>query len=146
MRKPDYLHDGSFAVAVLGRSGPERRDSIANGGHSIDTPERDLAHNNPSEWQTVIRSASVRSIRLEEWFAECILWGHKALENAVEVDPKRRGGIPVLKGTRFTVGQTLAELAESAGVQEVAERFDLDEETIRELLAGLALLVERPCR
>ena len=146
MRKPDYLHDGSFAVAVLGRSGPERRDIIANGGHSIDTPERDLVHNNSSEWETVIKSANVRSIRLEEWFAECIAWGHKALENAVEVDPKRRGGIPVLKGTRFTVGQTLAELAESAGVPEVAERFDLDEETIRELLAGLALLVERPCR
>ena len=146
MRKPDYLYDISFAVAVLGRSGSERRDTIANGGHSIDRPERDLAHNNASEWQTVIKSASLRSIRLEEWFAECIAWGHKALENAVEVDPKRRNGIPVLKGTRFTVGQTLAELAESAGVPEVAQRFDLDEETIRELLAGLALLVERPCR
>ncbi len=146
MRKPDYFHDGSFAVAVLDRSGPERRDIIANDGRSIDTLERDLAHNNPSEWETIIKSASVRSIRLEEWFAECISWGHKALENAVEVDPTRRGGIPVLKGTRFTVGQTLAELAESAGVPEVAERFDLDEETIRELLAGLALLVERPCR
>jgi uncharacterized protein (DUF433 family) len=150
MQKPDYLPDEQFAIAVLGRSGPERRGIVVSSGHTVDPdehdPERDLAHHAPSEWQTVIKSASERSVRLEEWFAECISWGHKALENAVDVDSKRRGGIPVLKGTRFTVGQTLAELSESAGVPEVAERFDLDEATIRELLAGLALLAERPCR
>jgi uncharacterized protein (DUF433 family) len=76
---------------------------------------------------------------------KCVIWSHEALQKAVEIDPRRRGGIPVLKGTRFTVGQTLAELAESAGVSEIAERCDLDEMTIRELLCGLALLAERPC-
>jgi uncharacterized protein (DUF433 family) len=67
-------------------------------------------------------------------------WNQQSLQNSVETDSARRGGIPVLKGTRFTVGQTLAELAESSGVAEIAERCDLNETTIRELLYGLASL------
>lgn len=144
MQKPEYLHDRDFAVAVLGGNGAERRHA-ANGDPHAYVVEYDLIH--PSrDWQTVIKSANIQAVRLDEWFSECVLWGHLALRDVVEVDPNRRGGIPVLKGTRFTVGQTLAELADSAGVQEVGERFDLNEETIRELLLGLALVFERPYR
>ena len=138
MNKPEYLHNESLARAVL-----------AYGHEKISDDDLDRAAELSSvgePWQMVIKSAGARSVRLEQWFSECVLWGHEALQNTVDIDPDRRGGIPVLKGTRFTVGQTLAELAESAGVPEVADRFDLDEDTIRELLFGLALLVERPCR
>jgi uncharacterized protein (DUF433 family) len=143
MQKPEYLHDGDFAIAVIARNGGERRHP--GPGEAI-SHLQDPIHETPPYWRTVIKSASMQAVRLESWFAECALWGHEVLQNAVEIDPKRRGGIPVLRGTRFTVGQTLAELADSSGVTEVAGRFDLDEEPIRELLAGLALLVERPCR
>jgi uncharacterized protein (DUF433 family) len=142
MQKPEYLNDNEFSVGLLRRDNAALHDDLETRAEQ----RHDLMHQSPRAWQTVIKSANVQALRLEQWFAECAIWGHEALQNAVEVDPRRRGGIPVLKGTRFTVGQTLAELAESAGVPEVAERFDLDETTIRELLMGLALLVDRPCR
>lgn|SRR6266404_93190 len=152
MNKPDYFHYHSIN---LSDNGPEHGRNLAGavstttnvtmvGGLERDTQIDQELHWAEPGWRTLIKSVSVRSFRLEQWFSECVLWGDKALQNAVEIDPKRRGGIPVLKGTRFTVGQTLAELADSAGVPEVANRFDLNEETIRELLYGLALLAERP--
>jgi hypothetical protein len=49
-----------------------------------------------------------------------------------------------LKGTGFTVAQALAELADGSGVVELAQRFDLDPETIKEMLNGLSLMLQRP--
>lgn len=153
MNKPDYFdldinfsvdgpeHAGNLAGAVA----TTRNATMVSGlttAYAMSGQEPHWAE--PGSWRTLIKAASVRSFRLEQWFSECVLWGDKALQNAVEIDPKRRGGIPVLKGTRFTVGQTLAELADSSGVPEIANRFDLKEETVRELLYGLALLAERP--
>jgi len=154
MNKPDYFdvdihlsgNGSEHGGNNLGGAAPATRNAIAmvSGlATGYAQSEREPHWAEPG-WRTLIKSASLRSFRLEQWFSECVLWGDKALQNAVEIDPKRRGGIPVLKGTRFTVGQTLAELADSAGVPEVANRFDLNEETIRELLYGLALLAERP--
>jgi uncharacterized protein (DUF433 family) len=155
MNKPEYFHLHFHNLNLSGNS-PEQGGNLAGAVPTTRnvTMAGDLAsgytqieqepHWAEPGWRTLIKSASVRSFRLEQWFSECVQWGDKALQNAVEIDPKRRGGIPVLKGTRFTVGQTLAELADSAGVPEVANRFDLNEETIRELLYGLALLAERP--
>jgi len=62
----------------------------------------------------------------------------------VVVDPDRRGGVPVLTGTGFTVSQTLVELADSSGVVEVADEFDLDADVIRKMLNGLSLLLGKP--
>jgi|SRR5271166_2970459 len=151
MKKPDYFH---FHFGLSGDS-PEQAANFAGAvttGNvrtvgdlaSVYTLMEQEPHWPERGWRMLIKSASVRSFRLEQWFSECVQWGDKALQNSVEIDPKRRGGIPVLKGTRFTVGQALAELADSTGVPEVANRFDLNEETIRELLYGLALLAERP--
>lgn len=150
MNKPDYFHfylsgnspehAGNFAGAVPTRGNATTVGALERGYPQIE----EEPHWAEPGWRMLIKSASVRSFRLEQWFSECVQWGDKALQNSVEIDPKRRGGIPVLKGTRFTVSQTLAELADSTGVPEVANRFDLNQETIRELLYGLALLAERP--
>jgi uncharacterized protein (DUF433 family) len=150
MNKPDYFHTNLDLPVATTRS----VTTVGDLASSYTQIGRALASGYPrmeqephwaeGAWRTLIKSASIRSFRREQWFSECVLWGDEALQKAVEIDPKRRGGIPVLKGTRFTVGQTLAELADSAGVAEVANRFDLDEATIRELLYGLALLAERP--
>jgi uncharacterized protein (DUF433 family) len=151
MNKPEYLHAESLVTAVLA-------------GHTAGVP--DLTPGDPhepegsgdiltgemvarrrgeiSDWLPFLKSVGARSAELQEWYSECVLWGNEALQNSVEIDPNRRGGVPVLKGTRFTVGQTLAELADSAGVPEVAKRFDLDEEVVREFLYGLALLADKP--
>jgi len=145
MNKLDYFHpDREPAV-----SAPSTVNLLMTEGGST---EIEIEHEHEHEphwdsetaWRIVIKSASARNVRLESWFTECAKWADEALQKSVEIDPKRRGGVPVLKGTRFTVGQTLAELADSTGVPEVAERFDLDEETIRGLLYGLSLLAEKP--
>jgi uncharacterized protein (DUF433 family) len=70
--------------------------------------------------------------------------GYRVLHDVVQIDPRRAGGVPVLMGTRFTVAQTLAELAQTGGVQEVADNYDLDPRTIREMLTGLSLILMRP--
>src|SRR5216683_547775 len=101
MDKPDYLEPaGSLSGAV--RAGA-LTDADSTNGSIVKGAEE-------TAWVSLIRSASVRSLSLEDWFAECVMWGHEVLKNSVEIDPKRRGGIPVLRGTRFTVGQALAEL------------------------------------
>jgi uncharacterized protein (DUF433 family) len=143
MMKPEYFHTGSLAVAVLASNNTLVRET-PNGDVHAEVEHYEPAEHASGDWLTFVKSVSIRNVRLEQWFAECALWGHEALQNSVEIDPNRRGGVPVLKGTRFTVAQTLAELADSSGVPEIANEFDLDEETIRQLLYGLALLAEKP--
>jgi uncharacterized protein (DUF433 family) len=160
MHKPNYLDAESLANAVLARhSSAAQHHPVLSSRHGPYLLDADgTAANDPGDsdddaeicvedsgpWLPLLHSVSARSAQIQQWYSECVLWGHEALQNAVEIDPNRRGGIPVLKGTRFTVGQALAELADSAGVPEVAERFDLDEEQIRDLLYGLALLADKP--
>lgn len=92
----------------------------------------------------------IRSVRAHqplggvEWCIECYLHGIRTLESVIEIDPGKRGGIPVLVGTRFTVAQVLAELAETQGVEEVAATYRLDAEAIRGLLDGMSLLMQKP--
>jgi uncharacterized protein (DUF433 family) len=141
MNKLDYFHPDREPAG----SGPLAANPLMTEGDSTEIAHEHEPHwDSETAWRIVIKSASARSARSESWFAECAKWADEALQKSVEIDPKRRGGVPVLKGTRFTVGQTLAELADSTGVPEVAERFDLDEETIREMLYGLSLLAEKP--
>jgi uncharacterized protein (DUF433 family) len=83
-------------------------------------------------------------LHISEWYLQCQHFGLKYLSDAVEVDASRRGGLPVLKGSNFTVAQTLAELAEShGGIGEVATDFGLDEEVIRRMLTGFSLMMQR---
>jgi len=84
------------------------------------------------------------NVRAVEWYIECALAGRRLIRDSVVVDPDRRGGIPVLTGTGFTVSQTLVELADSSGVVEVADEFDLDADVIRKMLNGLSLLLGKP--
>jgi uncharacterized protein (DUF433 family) len=66
------------------------------------------------------------------------------LRNSVEIDPQKRGGVPVLKGTRITVARVIAELADDLSVSEIADDLDLDEMQIRCFLAGMAIHLDRP--
>lgn len=96
------------------------------------------------DWTRPAVVLSARQQRLQEWYFECTIFGYQTLHTAVDVDPRRRGGVPVLKGTRFTVAQTLAELAHSDAVEELAQNFELDVRVIREMLNGLSLILSRP--
>lgn len=86
------------------------------------------------------------SLATAEWYAECAVAGAALMHDCVDVKLHVKGGRPVLKGTGFTVASTLAELAETNGVDEVADNFNLKAQTIRDLLNGLSLLFERSFR
>ena|ERR1700733_10220976 len=66
------------------------------------------------------------------------------LKDSVETDIDRLGGIPVLAGTRFSVAQILAELADDTTVSKLAKNFKLDAEMIRSFLRGIAIELDRP--
>lgn len=76
-------------------------------------------------------------------YIQCQLHGLQTLNDTIEISPILRGGIPVLRGTRFTVSQLLAELANTCGPAEIAENFELDEEQIIAFLNGLALVTHK---
>jgi uncharacterized protein (DUF433 family) len=88
--------------------------------------------------------AKYRPLSPEEWLAERARHAMLMLRDCAEVNPRKRGGVPVLKGTRFTLAQILAEIAEGRSVTELAEDFDLDLEIIKQFLEGLSIYFDRP--
>jgi uncharacterized protein (DUF433 family) len=80
----------------------------------------------------------------EEWYWLCALHGSERLSTCVDIDPDVRGGVPVLRGTRFTVSEALAEIADSDAIEDVSRNFDLELSSLRELLSGLSLLLNHP--
>jgi uncharacterized protein (DUF433 family) len=66
------------------------------------------------------------------------------LQDSVEVNAAKRGGVPVFKGTRVPVALVLAELANNTPMSEIAEDLELSEDLIRSFLQGLAIHFDRP--
>lgn len=79
-----------------------------------------------------------------EWLAERLTHAGSMLPTCIEVNPNKRGGIPVIKGTRFTAAQALAEIADGRSVAELCEDFELDEESVKNLLRALSIYLDRP--
>lgn len=73
-------------------------------------------------------SARLRAMAAEHTGDQCatLLNAADDLEGAagIERDPLRRGGLPVIAGTRFTIAQLIAELADGPGPRDFVERFD----------------------
>lgn len=65
-----------------------------------------------NDWSSQLKPSMSRAL---EWYFQCNLIGYETLRKVAEINPRRRGGVPVLKGTRFTCSQALAELADSSG-------------------------------
>ncbi|HLQ43163.1 MAG TPA: DUF433 domain-containing protein [Planctomycetaceae bacterium] len=83
------------------------------------------------------------SSRPEQWLAERTEHAARELRECVEFDPGKRCGVPVLKGTRMSVAQLLAELGEGRSTVEVAEDFDLDAALVKRFVCGLAVCLDR---
>jgi len=80
----------------------------------------------------------------EEWFFQCQAYGMSELSSVVDVDPERCAGVPVLAGTRFTVSQVFAELADGRSINDLADNFDIDFMVFESLLNGMSLIFNRP--
>ncbi len=81
--------------------------------------------------------------RAEQWLIERMQLASRELADCIELNPAKCGGVPVLKGTRISVAQILAEMGEGQSAAEVAQDFDLDVELIKRLVKGLAVYLDR---
>ena len=93
-----------------------------------------------SESAIVHEGSSSRSLILADRVRKAVL----ALENSVDSRMQVLGGAPVLKGTRFTVGQLFAELAEGENIDALAADCELDREALSTLLHALAVYLSEP--
>ena len=59
-------------------------------------------------------------------------WSECAL---VEVNPLKVSGVPILKGTRVQADSIVENYTDGSPVEEIADNFDIPEQTIRELLS-----------
>lgn len=66
------------------------------------------------------------------------------LKGAVEIDPARVDGVPVIVGTRIAAGRILAEMADGWSLTRVSREYDIEKEKIALLLRGLAAYLEKP--
>lgn len=65
-------------------------------------------------------------------------------EEHVWCDPERLGGMPCVRGTRFSVTQLLAELADSHATVEIEDNFGLPKGRIGEIVHVLSSLAKSP--
>jgi uncharacterized protein (DUF433 family) len=86
----------------------------------------------------------VETIPAELEFARRAREAMVALQECVEVSPEVLGGVPVLRGTRFSVPQLFAELADSSGLAELADDFELDPALLQRFLHALAVYLDKP--
>jgi uncharacterized protein (DUF433 family) len=66
------------------------------------------------------------------------------MHESVEIDPTKRGGVPVIRGTRFPVSRFLADLAEHGAVKEIADDYDISVIPMKEFLVSLSIQLDRP--
>src|SRR5260370_24098627 len=80
----------------------------------------------------------------EEWLAERARYSLLALRDCVEINPEKHGGVPVLRGTRFTVAQLFAEIGDGRSLPEIASDFGIDEGLMRKLMESFSIYLDRP--
>ncbi len=84
------------------------------------------------------------SVGAVQWLTERTQHASRELSDCVELNPQKLGGVPVLKGSRISVGQILAEIGEGRTADQVAADFDLDAALVKRLVQGLAVCLDRP--
>src|SRR4051794_31840617 len=96
-----------------------------------------------SSGMTNIPVGSLLSGRADQWLVERTRQAALQMDECVELNPDKLGGVPVLKGTRISVAQILAEIGEGQSIQAVADDFELDPELVKKLVTGLAIGLDR---
>jgi uncharacterized protein (DUF433 family) len=93
---------------------------------------------------TVSDTLTVPAQPAGQWLTQRTQYATRELSDCVEWNAHKLGGAPVLKGTRISVAQILAELGEGQSAEEVAADFDLDVTLVKKLVQGLAVCLDRP--
>ena len=66
------------------------------------------------------------------------------LREFIDIDPARRTGIPVIKGTRFRVSQLFAQLADGDSISDLEDNLELDRALLQNLLHALSVVIDQP--
>lgn len=96
-----------------------------------------MSNDGPSVVTTPAGSPSTR-------FSERLQKAVESLRDSVESRPQVLGGVPVLTGTRFSVSQLLAELAEGENIDSIADDFEFEREKLSALLHAMAVCLNQP--
>jgi uncharacterized protein (DUF433 family) len=78
------------------------------------------------------------------WLVQRVEYASSELSDCIERNPLKMNGVPVVKGSRISVAQILAEIAEGMSADEVAEDFSLDPSLVKRLVSGLSVCLDRP--
>jgi uncharacterized protein (DUF433 family) len=108
--------------------------------------EYDQVYEKASDLEVLIRVLRDLRFELKHGWSPNIFWRWRhntKPASAIWTHPLRCGGLPCLRGTRFTIAQVLAELADGRRIDELADSFDLDVDMLEALLRELALNYER---
>lgn len=97
-----------------------------------------------NRWLDTIRTWRLLCVSGEERIEERLRLASLALKDCVEINARRLGGVPTLKGSRFSVGQVLSQIADGDSIDDLAENFDLDREQLATLLHAIAAYLSRP--
>lgn len=98
----------------------------------------------PKEWIGTGPLFSAERKSASEWLGEKSRQALLAMQDYVEADSTKLGGVAVLRGTRFSITQLLAEIADSDLMVDIADDFDLMENDLRGFLHALAVYLNRP--
>ena len=67
-----------------------------------------------------------------------------ALHESIEITHEKRGGLPVVRGTRMPVARLFAEVAEDVRIRDFAANYGIDVEQLRTILRGFSVYLSRP--
>jgi uncharacterized protein (DUF433 family) len=80
----------------------------------------------------------------QQWDRERITLAAQLYWENVDVDKEVRGGIPVVKNSRISVGQIFAGLATDQRLSEVADEWDLDPSVLIGIVDAVAIFFDLP--
>lgn len=79
-----------------------------------------------------------------QWLMQRVEFASSELSDCIERNPLKMNGVPVVKGSRISVAQVFAEMAEGMSADELAEDFSLDPALVKRLVSGFSVCLDRP--
>lgn len=97
-----------------------------------------------TSWNDPEENRSVQWVSNEELVKQRLQQVTLVLRECIEVNSRRLGGLPSLKGTRFSIAQVLSQIGDGDSIEDLAENFDLDREQLATVLHAMAACFNRP--
>jgi uncharacterized protein (DUF433 family) len=112
--------------------------------HSDELPDQRVEDRVWEDWSISLVGSNPFRAAHDEWLAERARDSIFVLQECVEVSPEKLGGVPVLRGTRFSVSQLLAELADGETINGISDNYDIDEDLAARFLHALSVHLNKP--